>query len=74
MAALSAGGEPEIMTKIPYFSLFGIQILASFFSRDMENQGNFDSETSLMSVALLANSRTLHIARTAGSFTFRVRV
>ena len=46
-----------------------------FVSRDMENCGDFDSETPVMTVALLANLRASHAAmRTASSFTFRVRV
>ena len=42
-----------------------------FFDTGYKNHGDFDSETSIMTVALLANSRA---ARTASSFTFRARV
>jgi len=45
-----------------YFALFRNQFSA-FLSLDIENCGNFDSETSIMTVAPLANSRALHAAR-----------
>ena len=67
------GGGPEIRTKIPYFGLFRHRILA-FFVNGRENRGDFDSEISTMTVALLANSRPSHAARTASSFTFCARV
>ena len=63
------------MTKIPYFSLSRIKMLAYLcHGTYVENRGDFDFETSMMAVALLANSRASHAARSASSFTFRTRV
>ena len=50
------GGGPEIRTKITYFALFRNHFFA-FLSLDIKNRGDFDSETSMMTVLLLANSR-----------------
>ena len=39
-----------------------------------ENRGDFDSDTSTMTVALLANKRASHAARTTSCFTLHARV
>ena len=50
------GGGPEMRTKIPDFGLFRNQISACSVIGH-ENCDDFDSETSMMTVVLLANSR-----------------
>ena len=68
---LQSGSDegPEITTKIPYFPYLGFKF-GLFLSRDIENCGDFDSEISMMTVALLANSRALHAVRTANFSLF----
>ena len=55
--------------KYPTLAYLGIKNW-SFFVTGHENRGDFDSETLMMTVALLVNSRASHAARTTSFFHF----